>query len=185
MYKHIGLSNKKRSFFLKNKKTYLTHALNRGVNISSYAGLLRVFFKKGFLLRYSKIVGDLVSIFYFDLYLNSSSINVILLDHNIKKFYDLLYNALNIVKPPFIIQTTSVPKKLKRKIGLKYLVKIVYTTETSRVKTATKQIINNSSLFADPTVGERIYKSFVEVLLLGKDSTLFKKKLFLLLIILL
>ena len=148
------------------------------VGLSNYAGLLRVFFKNGYLLRYSKIVGSLISIFYFDRYLNlSSNVAITFLENNIKKLSNLYQNVLNFVKPPFVIQTTSVPKKLKRKVGLKYLVKIVYTTEISRLKTATKQVINNSNFFADPTVGERIYKSFIEVLLLGKDSTLFKKKL--------
>ena len=160
-----------------NKQIVFKSVLMRGkyqhLVISSYCNILSRFFKNGLYIQYSKILSQLILIFYYEMFVYNSSLQ----QFSIKNFLDLLTSVINLVKPPFVIQTTTVPKKLKRKIKLKYLVKIVYKNESLRSSIAIKQLINNCTTFADVKIKYRLYKSVLTTFLQKSESILFKKKI--------
>lgn len=130
------------------------------------------FFKNGLYLQYSSLFSALVLTFNYERVVHKVESQQL----GVKNFLDLLYFVINLIKPPFVIQTTTVPKKLKRKIKLKYLVKIVYKNETLRNSIAIKQLINSCTTFADVKLKYRLYKSILTTFLQKTDSILFKKK---------
>lgn len=67
----------------------------------------------------------------------------------------------NLIKPPFIIKSILVPKKLKKKTKQKYLVKIVYRDENKRIKNSFKQIQYFSKKFDNNRFDVRLYKSLL------------------------
>ena len=82
----------------------------------------------------------------------------------------------NLIKPPFVIRSTLIPKKLRKKTKQKYLVKIVYKNENKRLKNSYKQLHYYSNKFLDSKFSTRLYKSLVFSFLDWKNSYLFKLK---------
>jgi hypothetical protein len=111
--------------------------------------------------------------FYFEKFIINNST----LLSTYKNFFLLIHDVISLIKPPFVLQTTSVPKKLKRKIGLKYLIKIAYKNENDRFAIALKQLISNCMSFDDANFKNRLYKSIMSTFYAGKNSELFNKKL--------
>jgi division protein CdvB (Snf7/Vps24/ESCRT-III family) len=68
---------------------------------------------------------------------------------------------MNLIKPPFVIKSVIVPKKLRKKTKKKYLIKIVYKNENKRLKNAYKQLYYYSNKFTDSKVNIRLYKAFM------------------------
>ena len=69
--------------------------------------------------------------------------------------------TLGLIKPPFVIKSVLVPKKLRKKSKKKYLVKIVYKNENKRIKSALKQLCHYSNKFNDGNFNVRLYKSIL------------------------
>ena len=67
----------------------------------------------------------------------------------------------NLIKPPFVIKSMLIPKKLRKKTKQKYLIKIVYKNENKRLKSSYKQLTHYSNKFLDSKFKTRIYKSLV------------------------
>jgi len=67
----------------------------------------------------------------------------------------------NLIKPPFVIKSVLIPKKLRKKIKQKYLVKIVYKNDTKRLKSSYKQLYYYSNKFTDSKFQVRLYKSLM------------------------
>lgn len=67
----------------------------------------------------------------------------------------------NLIKPPFVIRSTLIPKKLRKKTKQKYLIKIVYKNENKRLKNSYKQLHYYSNKFLDSKFSTRLYKSLV------------------------
>ncbi len=65
----------------------------------------------------------------------------------------------NLIKPPFVIKSMLVPKKLRKKTKQKYLIKIVYKNENKRLKSSYKQLNYYSNKFTDGKYSVRLYKS--------------------------
>lgn len=65
----------------------------------------------------------------------------------------------NLIKPPFVIKSMLVPKKLRKKTKQKFLIKIVYKNENKRLKNSYKQLNYYSNKFADSKFSARLYKS--------------------------
>lgn len=82
----------------------------------------------------------------------------------------------DLIKPPFVIKSVLVPKKLRKKSKKKYLVKIVYKNDSKRVRSALKQLCHYSNKFDDGNFNVRLYKSVLFSFLDWKDSYLFKLK---------
>ena len=67
----------------------------------------------------------------------------------------------NLIKPPFVVKSILVPKKLRKKTKQKYLVKIVYKNENKRLKNSYKQLYYYSNKFNDGKFETRLYKSIM------------------------
>jgi hypothetical protein len=65
----------------------------------------------------------------------------------------------NLIKPPFVIKSMLIPKKLRKKTKQKYLIKIVYKNENKRLKNSYKQLNYYSNKFVDSKYSTRLYKS--------------------------
>jgi len=123
------------------------------------------FFTKGRIT----LTGVLKNINFF-LYNNSSYISA---NHQSVKWIidDLLEKKLsciyifdiitNLVKPPFVIKSVSIPKKLRKKTKQKYLIKIVYKNENKRLKSSYKQLYHYNNKFNDNGFKLRLYKSIL------------------------
>lgn len=94
-----------------------------------------------------------------------------------KKDYTYIFDIfINLIKPPFVITTMLIPKKLKRKTKQKFLIKIVYRNEDKRLKSSFKQLYYYSSKFTDSKFKVRLYKSMMYSFLDWKSSYLFRFK---------
>ena len=146
----------------------------------------RFFLKNGFLLKYKNIFSAVLKNLNFFLYQKNDfflktypSVGWILtnfLEKNLN--YTHIFNmTANLIKPPFIVKSILVPKKLKKKTKQKYLIKIVYRDENKRIKNSFKQIQYFSKKFDNNRFSVRLYKSLLFTFLEWKDSYLFKLKL--------
>ena len=82
----------------------------------------------------------------------------------------------NLIKPPFVIKSVAIPKKLRKKTKQKYVIKIVYKNENKRLKSSFKQLYYYSNQFPDNRFDVRLYKSLLFSFLDWKNSHLFKLK---------
>lgn len=168
---------KKPIFFLEN---FATNTINTLDDFNKF------FLKNGFLLKYKNTFSVVLKNLNFFLYNNSTyflktypNVNWILTNFFEKNLnYTHIFNmTTNLIKPPFIIKSILVPKKLKKKTKQKYLVKIVYRDESKRIKNSFKQIQYFSKKFDNNKFNVRLYKSLLFTFLEWKDSYLFKLKL--------
>jgi hypothetical protein len=67
----------------------------------------------------------------------------------------------NLIKPPFVVKSILIPKKLRKKTKQKYLIKIVYKNEAKRLKNSYKQLYYYSNKFVDSKFQIRLYKSIM------------------------
>jgi hypothetical protein len=74
--------------------------------------------------------------------------------------YLYIFNIVtNLIKPPFVIKSMLIPKKLRKKTKQKYLIKILYKNEDKRLKSSYKQLYYYSNKFTDSMFKTRLYKS--------------------------
>jgi hypothetical protein len=66
-----------------------------------------------------------------------------------------------LIKPPFVIKSVAIPKKLRKKTKQKYVIKIVYKNENKRLKSSFKQLYYYSNQFPDNRFDVRLYKSLL------------------------
>ena len=156
-----------------NTKKYNISCYSLGLGLSTYSNILCRLLKNGLHIKYSRLLANLILIFNYELFIYQLDFGWV----GRMNFSNLLNTAVDLIKPPFVIQTTTVPKKLKRKIKLKYLIKIVYKGENLRAAIALKQLINNCTTFSDIKLKYRLYKSILTTFLQTTNSNLFKKKL--------
>jgi len=79
-----------------------------------------------------------------------------------KLSYIFIFDVItNLIKPPFVVKSLAIPKKLKKKTKQKYLIKIVYKNENKRLKSSYKQLYYYSNKFPDCSFKIRLYKSLV------------------------
>ena len=79
-----------------------------------------------------------------------------------KLSYIYIFNlVMNLVKPPFIVKSVLIPKKLRKRTKQKYLVKIVYKNDSKRLKNSYKQLYYYSNKFPDSKFKVRLYKSLL------------------------
>jgi hypothetical protein len=74
---------------------------------------------------------------------------------------DLFNIIVDLIKPPLIVRSLVVPKKLKKKIKKKYLTKILYKNENKRIGNSYKQMYRYSKKFTDINFKVRLYKSLM------------------------
>lgn len=102
-----------------------------------------------------------------------------LIENILFKKYNYLYSfdhILNLVKPPFIVKSVNVPKKIRKKTRVKFITKIVYRNESKRMGSAFKQLFYYSNKFFDSKFEIRLYKALSLSLFEWKNSHLFKLK---------
>ncbi len=167
-----------------NTKTNLNCVYGNGQ--SKHISLFSNFFSPNGLLCKNKLIISKVirninyTIYYNNLFFveNYSHIKWIVDDILHKKTnFNYLFNITgNLIKPPFVIKSVLIPKKLRKKTKQKYLVKIVYKNEDKRLKNAYKQLYYYSNKFNDSNFDVRLYKSIFFSFLDWKNSYLFKLK---------
>lgn len=144
------------------------------------------FFKNGCLHKsrnqLSFIFKNLNYFFYFNnLSTNNQFNNIkwlldIFIDKNLNSFS--VFNFLiDLIKPPFVIKSISIPKKLRKKLKRKFLISIVYKNESKRTKSSLKQLYYYSNQFTDSNFKVRLYKSILTSFCDYKNGDLFKLKL--------
>jgi hypothetical protein len=145
----------------------------------------KFFLKNGSLLKSRILLSNVLSNFNNFIYFNNFYIlnkhpnsswivnNILEKKHNFSQVFGLI---TNLVKPPFVVKSILVPKKLRKKTKKKYLIKIVYKNESKRIKSAYKQLYYYSNKFNDSKFNVRLYKSLMFSFLDWKDSYLFKLK---------
>lgn len=143
------------------------------------------FLQNGFSIKNKIMLGDILKNFNFLFYSdvdffknNYKSVSWIIEDIIEKKlnYIDMFNITVDLIKPPFIIKSVLVPKKLRKKTKQKYLVKIVYKNEEKRLKNSYKQLYYYSNKFSDSKFKVRLYKSLLHSFLDWKTSYLFKLK---------
>jgi len=183
-----------------NKSNFLKKSIKRGLisiispqklNLTSayinieFLEFVRFFSKDGLLVRernlFCGIVRNLNYFFYQNcsfIYENYPNIKWILEDMVVNRLnYSHIFSIVtNLIKPPFVIKSVLIPKKLRKKIKQKYLVKIVYKNDTKRLKSSYKQLYYYSNKFTDSKFQVRLYKSLMFSFLDWKSSHLFKLK---------
>jgi len=112
------------------------------------------------------------------IYRNYQHIKWVLDDVLDKKLsYIYIFNIIiNLIKPPFVVKSLAIPKKLRKKTKQKYLIKIVYKSDNRRLKSSYKQLYYYSNKFPDGSFKVRLYKSLIYSFLDWKQSYLFKLK---------
>lgn len=127
-------------------------------------------FKKGFLikntLKLSKIFKKINMFLYFNKsYLNNNYAGLSWYFDNIYNkninYINILNSVFNLIKPPFIVKSMSIPKKLKKQIKVKYFIKIVYNKENKRIYNSYKQIYFYSNKFFESKFETRLYKALI------------------------
>ena len=109
---------------------------------------------------------------------NYPNLNWVVQNFSEKKLnFNYLFNIIiDLIKPPFLVKSITIPKKLRKKTKTKYLVKIVYKNENKRLKNSYKQLYYYSNRFSDGKFNVRLYKSLMFSFLDWKESYLFKLK---------
>lgn len=185
-------------FYLKKKQTTDSTSLFRQVNTKSKNNFLKheylptqiqlfsnFFSPKGSLIKNKLLVSKVINKINYSLYYNNAFlINTYpnikwIIDDIIQKKTNFSYIfsiTSNLIKPPFVVKSILVPKKLRKKTKQKYLIKIVYKNENKRLKNAYKQLYYYSNKFNDSNFDVRLYKSILFSFLDWKNSYLFKLK---------
>lgn len=130
--------------------------------------LIKFFFKNGSLKKYFLFFSDVSKNFFLNIFFGR---------YLKKNFFQVLPSLVNLIKPPFLVKITSVPKKLKKKVGLRYFLKVTYKSEIFRLKTAFKYLQNFTNDFNDSKYKYRLYKVFYNTWVQWKSSKLYKLKL--------
>ena len=180
-------TTKKNNFFFNTdfvKKNLNTNKYNKHLP-SQICTFNKFLIKNGFFTKNKLILSDVFkNINYFILnnkeFITNGyqSVKWILDDVFSKKLsYIFVFDIItNLIKPPFVVKSLIIPKKLRKKTKQKYLVKIVYKNENKRLKSSYKQLYYYSNKFSDGSFKIRLYKALVYSFLDWKQSYLFKLK---------
>jgi len=165
------------SFFFKKTKQVIP--------LSDVTKFSKFITKEGFFTKNRILLSQVYKNINFFLYNNSYFLNNTypnlkwVLDDIVDKklSYVYIFNIVaNLIKPPFIVKSVTIPKKLRKRTKQKYLIKIVYKNESKRLKSSYKQLYYYSNKFTDSKFNVRLYKSLVFSFLDWKNSYLFKLK---------
>ncbi len=167
--------------YIKNSNLYPVSGFQK-TQISLFGNF---FSSRGLLTKNKLIISNVIKNINYSIYYNSlfffenyPQIKWIVDDILYKKanFTHIFNITSNLIKPPFVIKSVLIPKKLRKKTKQKYLVKIVYKNEGKRLKNAYKQLYYYSNKFNDSNFNTRLYKSILFSFLDWKNSYLFKLK---------
>ena len=161
---------KKQNNILKKKKNLLIlQSTDTMINQNNNVGVFTNFFVKGgSSLKYKNVFSKVLKNLNFLLYFKYEFIKVNhqnmlwFVDNVVYKKYNYTYvfeSTRALIKPPFIIKSILVPKKIKKKTKQKYVVKVVYKNEQKRTKNSLKQLQYYTNTFMDSTFAIRLYKA--------------------------
>ena len=77
----------------------------------------------------------------------------------------LFDSIIELIKPPFVVKSIVLPKKIKKKTKQKYAIKLVYKNEQKRIRSSYKQIQYHTTNNKDSTLNVRLYKTLLYTLL--------------------
>jgi hypothetical protein len=184
-------------FFFKNRTIFITkkntkkHIFICGLHYANTGNIRLKHFTKfilnnGALIKGKKLISNILlnfNLFFynnynyvFDMYPTIKWLIIDLVEKKLDSSY-VFDKIIDLIKPPFIVTSLKVPKKLRKKIKKKYLTKIVYKSEIKRIRNSYKQLYYFSKKFTDTNFKVRLYKALMFSFLDGKNSELFKLKL--------
>ena len=167
--------------FFRNCK-YSSSSIDTIINITNFSNFIT---NNGLLLKNKVSLGYIIKNLIQYIYLNQK--HICLNYPNIKWVIDDVFEKklnyiyifdliINLIKPPFIIKSVLIPKKLRKKTKQKYIIKIVYKNNSKRLRSAYKQLYYYSNKFSDGKFQTRLFKSLLFSFLDWKQSYLFKLK---------
>lgn len=89
---------------------------------------------------------------------------------------NIFRTIIDLIKPPFIVKSTRVPKKLRKKTKNLFTTKLAYVSNDKRIKNSYKQLLYYNHHFTGRKFKARLYKAIMFSLLDWKNSYLFKIK---------
>ena len=177
--------NNQLGIFITNNSTFNLNGVVHVYKNEEISDFVRFFSKSGLLIKdknlFCGVIKNLNYFFYQNcnfLYDSYPNVKWILEDMLINKlnYSHLFCIVTNLIKPPFVIKSVVIPKKLRKKTKQKYLIKIVYRNDNKRLKSSYKQLYYYSNKFTDSKFQVRLYKSLTFSFLDWKSSHLFKLK---------
>ena len=96
---------------------------------------------------------------------------------NYNNYTFILNWIFSFIQPMFYIDCMAVPKKYKKKLKKKYLYKVKYLNKTKRINKALKLINNYSNSLKYFNFSDRIFFTYLDLILNYKNSYIFNKKL--------
>jgi len=167
-------------FFYKNNKTFFKQKQTNSfkqkqTNLSvlddfKILNFSKFLTKDGKFIKNKLILSDVLKNLNFFLYFNQNYIynqypntksileNFFFKKNNYLSLFDL---TTDLIKPPFVVKSMLIPKKLRKKTKEKYLIKIVYKNENKRLNSSFKQLFYYSNKFTDSKFKTRLYKSLI------------------------
>lgn len=160
---------------LKTKLPLFKHIWKKGIlqvdsAQSSLLDFTKHVFRNGSLTKYKLHLANVLQMFHYFLYNDFSGflkdyphMSGIMENFFFKNlnFLEIFQLTIDLIKPPFVIKSICIPKKLRKKTGIKYLLKIVYRPEGKRLNNAFKQLYTYSNSLRDSTLEIRIYKAIL------------------------
>ena len=74
-------------------------------------------------------------------------------------------SVIELIKPPFVVKSIAVPKKIKKKTKQRFTIKLVYKNEQKRIRNSYKQLQYHVDNATDSTLKVRLYKTLLHTLL--------------------
>lgn len=94
------------------------------------------------------------------------------------KFDDLINHLGKFISCAYAITAVPVPKKLKRKLKKKFIHELKYIKTSTREKIAMKWLKYSTVYYNNNKLLVRLFKSVINTCIEGRESKLFKKKLY-------
>ena len=152
---------------------------NRFINVSLKNGKKLNFLKnwnlflKNFFLSFNKNNSNISHYKNYDFFLDLFNNKYYYHDINL-----LIKKSITVFEPLFNIKVNKINKKFKNKFNKKYSYDIIYIKKKKRLKHVLKLINSYSERFKNYRCWERLYWSFISILLEPKNSFLWKRKMF-------
>lgn len=171
------------------KKPLIQNNVFKKTNLNLFDLLVKFIFKNG--LKKSSKINLLKAFNYFFLPFRTNNIiwegltnqiNILkqsfFKDINFFNVNFILYWLTNFLNPIFDINCHAVPKKYKKKLKKNYFFKLKYNYFSSRKKISFKWLHLYSNNFNDRSLTKRLLKSLFFTFVNGKNSYLYKKKIY-------
>lgn len=91
-------------------------------------------------------------------------------------YFKVFNHTMDMIKPPFVIKSIAVSKKLRKRTKLKYVLKIAHKDDDKLLRNGYKQLHYYSNQFTESKFSVRVYKAIILSFLDQETSQLFRLK---------